>query len=749
MRAESTLAVLFLLILLPPASASLHRRDYVSYYAGTPTVLEGRIVDNWGGLPLPLSLEVHSDPLFLSSASDSLGNFRFELGGLEGEHEFWLRMPLPGYRPSSSLLRRAEGENLEIYREGENLVVHGSLSSGRTRDLGVLELLFDPLSLSLSPGSASSPPSSYTTVGVPYTAQRTVQARDASGNPVYEEVRVPTGYRWEEYTQTGSRTETLSLSTSEGEWTPTGRTHTIYGVGPLSTDLPSLPPGYRWVKVSGNWYSATYREEHNTVEELRAQGWRVDPRYGTETYWTAEVYRWEKIGSHKEYGSWTRTGSVTVGANTSSLPSGIYDGAWVQTSETSAVRWWVRSSPIYTTYYVYSYTLYRRNWRWFPPGWGSWYYAGSGTETFTSYRGGSFTSGGGWSDDWKKVYSYSSSYARQTGTVYTYGYDTYTRSVRWVDDYGWVYRGRQEFSSPPVNGGGWEYRNVTPYSRQVLVGYEASRTVPVYGWVARSGEEPPLGARVWDGLLVGRVENGRSGIRVVYGSETASQPQVGWITNLQQTYEVRRVPKMVVESYTAYHLYEVPSSWSPASSTVQVSPRNGYSGAVRLSAEGGSLGTGRLHLSPPAFTSLSAGPGVARVRAYALDARGVEREVASSEFRVEAGGLVRYVGDVMKPPEDVSEVGVSSEVSVVKVGPTFLTQSIDIIYHDRWTNPYEGYAAAIVSFRDETGRDVMTRMVYIQTQARGYEFWSEVKKKLATWTAKLEEDLKKLILPSG
>jgi hypothetical protein len=224
---------------------------------------------------------------------------------------------------------------------------------------------------------------------------------------------------------------------------------------------------------------------------------------------------------------------------------------------------------------------------------------------------------------------------------------------------------------------------------------------------------------------------------------------VGWITNLQQTYEVRRVPKMVVESYTAYHLYEVPSSWSPASSTVQVSPKNGYSGAVRLSAEGGSLGTGQLHLSPPAFTSLSAGPGVARVRAYAQDARGVEREVASSEFRVEAGGLIRYVGDVMKPPEDVSEVGVSSEVSVVKVGPTFLTQSIDIIYHDRWTNPYEGYAAAIVSFRDETGRDVMTRMVYIQTQARGYEFWSEVKKKLATWTAKLEEDLKKLILPSG
>jgi len=654
MKAELTLALLFLLILLSPASAL--RRDYVSYYAGIPTVLEGKIADNWGGLSLPLELEVHSTPLFLSSSSDSLGSFRFELKGLEGEHEFWLRIPLPGYRPSPSLLRKAEREGLEVYREGERLVVHGFLSSGRTRDLGTLEFLFDPLSLSLSPESAFSPPSSYARIGIPFTAQRVVQARDASGNPVYEEVRIPTGYRWEEYVRTGDRTETLSLSPWEGEWVPTGRTCEKFKLA----SLPSLPGGYRWTKVGSGILYDTYREEHNRVEELRAQGWRVEPRYRTETYWTADVYRWEKVGSHKEYGSWTRTGSVTVRANASSLPSGIYDGAWVQTSETSAVRWWVRDSPVYTTYYVYSYTLYRRNWRWLPPGWGPWYYAGTGTETFTSYRGTSFTSGGGWYEDWKKVYTYSGSYTRRTGTVYTYGYDTYTRSVRWVDDYGWVYKGRQEFSSPPVNGGGWEYRNVAPATRQVLSGYEASRTVPVYGWVVRSGEEPPVGARVWDGYLVGRVENGKSGIQVVYGKDVASQPQVGWIRNLEQTYEIRRLPKMVVESYTAYHLYELPSSWSPATSTVRVSPKNGYSGVVRLSAEGGSLGTGQLHLSPPAFTSLSAGPGVAKVRAYAVDARGVEREVASSEFRVEAGGQIRYVGDTTERVESVPEVFVSS-----------------------------------------------------------------------------------------
>ena len=731
MRGESTLALFFLLILLPPASA-LHRRDYVSYYAGTPTVLEGRIADDWGGLSLPLELEVHSTPLFLSSSSDSLGSFRFELEGLEGEHEFWFRMPLPGYRPSPSLLRKAEEENLEVYREEENLVIHGFLSSGGTRDLGLLEFLFDPLSLSLSPDSASSPPSSYTILPIPFTAQRVVQVRDAEGNPVYEEVRVPTGYRWEEYVQTGSRTETLSLSPSEGKWTPTGRTYTLYGIGPLSMGLPSLPPGYRWVMVSGNWYSATYREERNGVEELRAQGWRVDPRYGTETYWAAEVYRWEKVGSHKEYGPWTRTGSVTAGVNTFSLPSGIYDGAWVQTSETSAVRWWIRSSPVYTTYHVYSYTLYKRNWRWFPPGWGSWYYAGSGTETFTSYRGSSFTTGGGWYEDWKRVYSYSSSYSRQTGTVYTYGYDTYTRSVRWVDDYGWVYRGRQEFSSPPVSGNGWDYRNVSSGSRLVLAGYEASRTVPVYEWVERSGGEPPLGATVWNGLLVGRVKRGESGIRVTYGGEAVAQPQEGWIRNLEQTWEVQRIPRMVVENYTAYRLLEVPSSWIPATSTVVVSPRNGYSGEVRLSAEGGRLGTDRLHLSPPASTSLSAGPGVARVRAHALDARGVEREVASSEFRVEAGGEVRELGNITEVAEEVPEVLVSSGVTPVSVvGHVELpfVPFFKLINHDRWTNPYDGYAAVVVE-----GAGI----IHIRTEPTSdlEKFYSEVKWEL---TRRLEE----------
>jgi hypothetical protein len=55
--------------------------------------------------------------------------------------------------------------------------------------------------------------------------------------------------------------------------------------------------------------------------------------------------------------------------------------------------------------YKYSYTEYRRNWHWLPPGWGDWYYYGSGTETFSEDRGSSFTDGGSWYQGWKKEYT--------------------------------------------------------------------------------------------------------------------------------------------------------------------------------------------------------------------------------------------------------------------------------------------------------------------------------------------------------
>ncbi|TDA34699.1 MAG: hypothetical protein DSO02_02165, partial [Hadesarchaea archaeon] len=299
----ATLSLFFVLLSSSPA-LSLHR-EYVSYYSDLTTSLEGTVEDEFGGLSLPLSLEVHSSPRFYSTSSGRGGSFSFKLEGLEpGVHEFWLRLPVPGYKPSPSLLKRLEKENLEIYRERGELVVHGSLTTGRVKDVGVLNLLFDPFDISLSEPSKFSPVASFKRVEIPFQTARLI----VTG---YREEKIVSGWRWK-------------------EWAPTG----------------------------------------------------------TFTEYQADVYRWEKVGSHKEYGPWTKDGTTTVKSRLSSYPSGI-DGKWEQTSDTRARRWWVSSTtePVHTTYYVYNYSLYRRSWRWFPPGWGPWKYQGSGTETFTSYRG--------------------------------------------------------------------------------------------------------------------------------------------------------------------------------------------------------------------------------------------------------------------------------------------------------------------------------------------------------------------------
>ncbi|MEM3011922.1 MAG: hypothetical protein QW084_00960 [Candidatus Hadarchaeales archaeon] len=296
------------------------QRDYVSYYSGTLTVLEGMVEEELGGLTLPLSLEVHSVPRFYSTSSGPGGEFSFGLGGLEpGTHEFWLRIPAPGYEPSSSLLQRLSRENLEVLREGGELVIHGSLQAGRVRNLGVLELLFRPFSLSLLENSALSFPVSFQLVAVPHLVDRQV----VTG---YREENAASGWRWKEWAQTGAETENRSLGPEAGTWVPTGRAYTIYGVGPLHTDLPSLPSGYRWTKVSGDWNSATYREEKNEVEILKAQGWSVAPQYLTFTEYQADVYHWEKVGSHKEYGSWAKGGTTTLATGLSGIPSGVVNG---------------------------------------------------------------------------------------------------------------------------------------------------------------------------------------------------------------------------------------------------------------------------------------------------------------------------------------------------------------------------------------------------------------------------------------
>jgi len=125
---------------------------------------------------------------------------------------------------------------------------------------------------------------------------------------------------------------------------------------------------------------------------------------------------------------------------------------------------------------------------------------------------------------------------------------------------------------------------------------------------------------------------------------------------------------------------------------------------------------------------------------------GVEREVASSEFRVEASEEMRYVGDLMEPLEDVP-IQISSEVHTLDANPTFLIEEVDIIYHDRWTNPYEGYATAIVSIGDAgTSQTLIMRLVHISTRTSDDKFWSELKEKLAKRADELVEELRELVL---
>lgn len=173
---------------------------------------------------------------------------------------------------------------------------------------------------------------------------------------------------------------------------------------------------------------------------------------------------------------------------------------------------------------------------------------------------------------------------------------------------------------------------------RVLVGYTATKRVARYGWVKRTAWTKP-----------------RASDR---------------IRNVRKVYEVRRTPRTVVETYTAYRNYRVrvPRSWSPVRATLTLTPANGYSGPVYLEPEAGSgvlaeLGESELHLGPPASTTLRVTPLHASqhevaIRAYAVDPRGVRRLVATGEFGVDVSGDPRweFLGTTTRPSEEATPV---------------------------------------------------------------------------------------------
>jgi hypothetical protein len=430
-----------------------------------------------------------------------------------------------------------------------------------------------------------------------------------------------------------------TLGKDAGEWVPTGETYTIYGVGSLSTSLPSLPAGYRWTKVSGNWYSATYQKERNRVEELEAQGFRVDPIL--QNFWFADVYHWEKTGTQPVYSDWAYARSETVGSNVSSLPSWFQEGAWVQISDTYAVKWWARSKDRTITETLpasmLSVVRYRESHGWTVTPNTEQYISGYRTETYqewvpghyetrtrtvTKYRTETYQSWeqvgtrtetyqvwvksghwewrrwgfivypvwvdtshwetrtrtvpvygwvtrtrqvpyqvtetyqewvpGHWETRTKQVPVYSTrvvSYTvSRTETVYTYGYDIYTRTLKgYADVYGWVYKGRQGFSYQPVSGNGWDYRNVAL-------------------------ESVPVGYRVFEHKM--KVEN----ILIGYQVEKAFRERT-----------------ITIENRVDY--WPLPLG---VETEVKVIPKNGFTGEVRLSSSAGALENDRVRLNPGA-----------------------------------------------------------------------------------------------------------------------------------------------------
>jgi hypothetical protein len=104
---------------------------------------------------------------------------------------------------------------------------------------------------------------------------------------------------------------------------------------------------------------------------------------------------------------------------------------------TTTTKW---TDHVYTTYYVYDYRYYNRNWHglW----WGPWFLVDTGTWGTPEWRGKTFTRGGGWFDGWKRVYTFNRTEAVHTDTNYMVQFVTHRRL--------WIRTGTTRVWIPPV-----------------------------------------------------------------------------------------------------------------------------------------------------------------------------------------------------------------------------------------------------------------------------------------------------------
>lgn len=218
--------------------------------------------------------------------------------------------------------------------------------------------------------------------------------------------------------------------------------------------------------------------------------------------------------------------------------------------------------------------------------------------------------------------------------------------------------------SKPVYGWVTRTRSVPIYStRQVISGYTATKQVPYEVWETKSAPTPP--SLYKPGTLTPRDD----------------------IRNLKEVYTTttRQVPRTRVETYTAYKIYDYGGAsysylpWGEKQTTVTATPKNGYTGDVRLAVEAddgvsAEVDSSVLSFSSPTSTILHMTPNHASTHLITVkgcDSNGrlvhtLTYELEATESLPSSTSWESYVGTT-EQPDDIPATITSTSTSTVDV----------------------------------------------------------------------------------
>lgn len=235
----------------------------------------------------------------------------------------------------------------------------------------------------------------------------------------------------------------------------------------------------------------------------------------------------------------------------------------------------------------------------------------------------------------------------------------------WVTDYGWV-----------------AHTYTTTYQEWVP-GYYVTRTRDLYGWVTRQiwidGHYETRTRQVPYQTIASYTATRQVPYEVWEARTSTTMPDIYLdvlgtrrddMRNLGEVYTttVRQEPRTRVETYTAYRIYDYGGTyysflpWESKQTTVVATPRNWYTGGVRLVVEAGdgveaSLGSSVLTFSSSASTTLTMSPSHASVhnvtvKAYDSNGRLVMTrtyELNTTESLPSGSYWESYVGTTSQP----------------------------------------------------------------------------------------------------